>query len=115
MIQIDPIVDSIADGLTKLITRKQEMILGPAEEHAGLAQLLADTLSIRMFAWTAFLTEAESHLRGLVSFKLIITSADPNISRVSNASTELSSRNGSSISPVKCTVCYLSGYMFDDA
>lgn len=62
MIHIDPIDDFIADSLTKLMTRKQETLRDPAEEYTGLGQLLADTLSIIMFAWTAFLIEAESHL-----------------------------------------------------
>lgn len=51
MIQIDPIDDAIADGLTKLMTRDTEILLGPAEEYAGLGQLLANTLyiiSVRM-------------------------------------------------------------------
>jgi hypothetical protein len=67
LIQIDPIDDAIEDGLKALMTRDKEMLLGKAEEYAGIVRLVANTFSIITYNWTAFLNEADTHLQLLVS------------------------------------------------
>lgn len=65
LIQIDPLDDAIADGLKTLITKAEEQPSVEAELYSGLGQVLSETIYIVTYNWTAFFTEAETHLQVL--------------------------------------------------
>ncbi|KAH9871761.1 hypothetical protein J1614_006017 [Plenodomus biglobosus] len=65
LIQIDPLDDAIADGLKTLITKAEEQPSVEAELYSGLCQVLSETIYIVTYNWTAFFTEAETHIQVL--------------------------------------------------
>jgi hypothetical protein len=71
IIRIDPTDDSIAVGLRTLMTQEDETLAEEVTEYAGCGKLLCHTFYLISWVWEVFLVEAESHLKILVSMKMI--------------------------------------------